>query len=90
MLTKLTQLRKMTKDLTSLEIQKAIENLMKILDDKQAEEKSIIDKVQEKEAVRVRILEELESNKLPIPNELKKPITVEDVLPRKRKKKAID
>lgn len=86
MLTKLTELRKASKNLTAQDIEKSIEHLTKILTDKKESEQKLLDEVNEREAVRLRILSELEENKLPIPNELRKPVTILDVAPRRRKR----
>lgn len=84
---KLTELRKQTRNLTSSEIEKGIENLYKILEDKKADEEQLLKEVLERESVRMNVIETLESNNLPVPTELKKAITLDDVRPRRRNRR---
>lgn len=86
---KLTELRKVTRNSTAEEVEKGIENLYKILEDKKADEAKLLDEVLEREAVRKSVIEQLEKNNLAVPVELRKAVTIEDVKPRKRKPRAL-
>ena len=87
MLTKMTILRRETKDYTSEELEKAIENLLKIMEEKKEQEEALIEKLKEKEEVRLSAVAKLESSNIPVPKELKKPLELVDVMPKKRRRR---
>lgn len=87
MLTKMTILRRETKDYTSEELEKAIENLLKIMEEKKEQEEALIEKLKEKEEVRLSAIAKLENSNIPVPKELKKPLELVDIMPKRRRRR---
>lgn len=90
MFSSLTSLRKATKDMTTEEVAKVIEHLQKIVLSKQEKDKKYFAEMEQKEKARLEAISHLEEHKIPVPADLRNPITIDDVKPKRRRKKVVE
>lgn len=87
MLKRLTLLRKETKHYSIKDLERSIRNLTKILNEKKQEKAKLLEKLEEKEEIRLSAIQKLEENNIPVPQELKKPLELADVMPKRRRRR---
>lgn len=92
MLTKLTELRRLTRNNNSSDFDKIIEHLNTIKKEKEIEEKELMEKVQIMELARQESVKILIESGMKIPAELSKEITLESYLkkPKRGRKRKVD
>lgn len=89
MLTKISSVRKLTKENSSNDIDSIIELLLKIKEEKLLAEAQMMEEVEKREQVRLEAVALFESQNLPVPDGLKDPITLQTLIkaqPKKRKR----
>lgn len=83
-LTKITPLRRITKDYTSDEVSRAIEHLTKIKEEKLIDETNLREELYKKEVARIEAVELLKKGGIPIPHDLNSEITFESEMKKRR------
>lgn len=83
-LTKMTPLRRMTREYTSTELETALKHLTKLKNEKVKEETKLQELVNERERARLEAVESLKAGGIPIPLELSREITLEGELRKRR------